>query len=171
MNTIFKRIELLANVAIITVALLLGGVLIKRFVFTSQTPNQSSREQTNIGDRVTLANVDWSKNNSSLLLVLSEGCKYCTDSGAFYRRLAKVRAEQNAIRMIAVLPQTVGDGQKYLNSLDVSVDEVRQAPLNALGIRGTPTLLLVNNAGIVTDIWIGKLPPEKEDEVLNRLRL
>jgi hypothetical protein len=60
---------------------------------------------------------------------------------------------------------------QYLSTLDLSVDEVRQSPLDALGVRGTPTLMFVNSGGVVTHVWIGKLPPAKEDEVLNRLRL
>jgi hypothetical protein len=39
-----------------------------------------------------------------------------------------------------------------------------------LGVPGTPSLLLVNQAGTVEDTWIGKLSPERETEVLNRLQ-
>jgi hypothetical protein len=51
----------------------------------------------------------------------------------------------------------------------VHVDDVKQVPLNTLGVRGTPTLLLVNDAGVVTDVWTGKLQPDQEAQVLAAL--
>lgn len=38
-----------------------------------------------------------------------------------------------------------------------------------LGIRGTPTLILVDATGNVRKVWIGKLPTEKESDVLDEL--
>lgn len=68
--------------------------------------------------------------------------------------------------MLAVLPQPIGDAQKYLSNAGVHVDEVRQVPLNTLGVSGTPTLLLVNEVGVVTDVWVGKLQPNQETQVM-----
>jgi hypothetical protein len=33
-------------------------------------------------------------------------------------------------------------------------------------LAGTPTLVLVDNAGIVHDFWIGKLTPDDEEQVI-----
>jgi hypothetical protein len=46
---------------------------------------------------------------------------------------------------------------------------VRQAPLSAVGVSGTPTLLLIDGGGAIKESWVGKLPPDKETEVLSRL--
>lgn len=171
LNTFYKRIELLANVAIILVAISLVVVLAKRFVFTGPTQNQPDSQQPNIGAKLSLPDVDWSKSNKNLLLVVSESCKYCTASAPFYQRLVQERAKRDSFRLTAILPQPVSDGRKYLNGLGVSIDDIKQlSPNAALRIRGTPTLLIVNSAGIVTDEWVGKLPPEKEAEVLSRLQ-
>jgi len=35
---------------------------------------------------------------------------------------------------------------------------------------GTPTILLVDWSGVVTEEWLGKLASEKQDEVLSRLQ-
>jgi hypothetical protein len=51
----------------------------------------------------------------------------------------------------------------------VTVDEVRQDSLDSIGVTGTPTLILVNREGAVDGVWVGKLPPEGETEVLGRL--
>jgi hypothetical protein len=51
----------------------------------------------------------------------------------------------------------------------VHVDDVKQVPLNTLGVRATPTLLLVNDTGVVTDVWVGRLQPDQEAQVLTAL--
>lgn len=71
--------------------------------------------------------------------------------------------------MVAVLPQPFTEAQQYLSGAGVHVDEVKQATLGALGVRGTPTLLLVNDVGVVTDVWVGRLQPDQETQVLTAL--
>jgi hypothetical protein len=70
-----------------------------------------------------------------------------------------------------VLPQEVSQGQTYLGKLGVVVDEVRQSTLGAIGVSGTPTLLLVDNKGAVKQSWLGKLSPDKETEVLSHFQV
>jgi hypothetical protein len=43
---------------------------------------------------------------------------------------------------------------------------VRKGDLAHLGIPYTPTLLLLDGAGVVTKRWVGKLSAEKENVVL-----
>jgi hypothetical protein len=77
---------------------------------------------------------------------------------------------RESFRLTAIFPQAVSDGRKYLSGLGVSIDDIRQLSPGTIRFRGTPTLLLVNNSGVVTDEWLGKLPPEKESEVLSRVQ-
>jgi hypothetical protein len=44
------------------------------------------------------------------------------------------------------------------------------APLNAIGVMGTPTLLLVDAEGTVAQVWEGKLQPDQEGGVLAVLK-
>ena len=167
MNTLSKRVELFANIAIILVAIALVVVLAKRFIFTGPT---TEPPQSNVGAKLSLPGVDWSKNNKNLLLLLSDKCKYCTESAPFYQRLVQERTQKQTFHLTAAFPQSVDEGRKYLNGLGVAIDDVMELSPQAIRIRGTPTILLVNNAGVVTDEWLGKLPPEKEAEVLGRLQ-
>jgi thioredoxin-related protein len=171
MNTFYKRVELFANIAIILVAISLVVVLAKRFIFPGSVPDPTSDSaQSNLGSKPSLPDADWSKSNKNLLLVLSDSCKYCTESAPFYQRLVQEQAQRKTFRLTAVFPQPVSDGRNYLNGLGVAIDDVRQLSPGAIKIRGTPTLLLVDNAGVVTNEWLGKLPPEKEAEVLGQLQ-
>jgi hypothetical protein len=166
-SKLYKRAELVANVAIIIVAVVLCAVMVQRFFLTK--PARPSPVVA-VGTKVNLSGVEWAKNGKTLLVVLQKGCRFCAESAPFYQRLVRDTAGREGLRLVAVLPQQVDEGKQYLNDLGVLIDEVRQAPPNDLGVRGTPTLLLLDGSGVVTDSWVGKLTPEKEDEVLHRLK-
>lgn len=74
------------------------------------------------------------------------------------------------MKTVAILPQSVAAAEQYLNGEGVHVDQVRQVTLGDIGIRATPTMLLVNSAGVVTKIWVGRVKPEQEQDVLTALR-
>jgi hypothetical protein len=170
MSAFARRIEVAANVAIVVVALLLGGVLVRKYLLDAPAPERAAAEGVAPGTKVTLPDLDWSQKEAHLLLVLHRECRYCTESAPFYRRLAQAAGERADVQLVAVLPHEVDAGLEYLSKLEVSVAEVRRADPSALGARGTPTLLLVDKTGTVTGAWVGKLPPEKESEVFERLR-
>ncbi|HEX8139150.1 MAG TPA: rhodanese-like domain-containing protein [Pyrinomonadaceae bacterium] len=175
MNNLSRRVGLFANIAIIVVALLLCVVLVKRHLMTGggETVDHSAEpsNELRVGSKLPLANIDWAKNSRTLLLALSKDCHFCSESASFYQRLAQASAERGNIQLIAILPETVNDGQKYLSDLGVTTSEVRQVSFNAIGVRRVPALILVDNTGVVTDIWQGKLVDSQEFGVLSRLQL
>ena len=73
------------------------------------------------------------------------------------------------VKLAAVQPQPVAEAQRYLIGGRVHVDDIKQISLNTLGVRGAPTLLLVNDVGVVTDVWVGKLQLDQEVQVLTAL--
>src|SRR5712692_6462561 len=170
-----KKIELAANVAIIVVACLLATVLVKNYFFakppqqadkSKSQPVQSENEPVS-SPTVASLDIDWKQNRQTLILAISSTCHFCTDSAPFYKRLAQSKGDT---RVVAVLPQPIQDGREYLKRLGVSVDEVKQVGLDQIGVRGTPTLLLIDDSGVVLDSWIGKLSNTQESEVLDRMR-
>jgi len=104
-----------------------------------------------------------------VVLVVSELCDACRQSLGFYRRLglriatspsptAEVRA-----RMVAVTDQSASRIEAWLRDNGVSVDQVLHAPsLRALGLRATPTVLIVGRDGRITDLAMGRLSPGEE---------
>jgi thiol-disulfide isomerase/thioredoxin len=163
----YKKIELIANVAIIVVAIMLGVVLVKRYL--SPAAPQEAGPAAPVGAKLQLAGVEWAKSNQTVVLGLQEGCHFCSESAPFYQRLAAEAARRN-VPVVAVLPQPVEVGRRYLDSLHVPLGDVRQATLGSLGVQATPTLMLVNGEGKVTEGWVGKLSPETESVVLGKLR-
>ena len=165
MSGIVKKIEVAANLAIIIVAVTLVTVIAQRYYFPSSTQNA---RVVPIGAKVSLPNIDWSKNSQSLVIALQTGCHYCTESAPFYQRLA-VELSARKIPLIAVFPQAIEEGQTYLNSIKVPIEDIRQASLKSIGVQGTPAILLVDSKGEVKTGWFGKLTQNQESEVLSSI--
>ena len=169
---LLKRVELLANIAIIIVAVLLGVVLVKQLIpnKTDQPARAASaRRELKRGDKVPLEGVDWAKNSHTLLLVLQQGCRFCTESAPFYQRLVKETSTRTDLKLVALLPQNLDEGKQYLKEIGVDIADVRQVTPNEVNVGGTPTLILVNNEGVASDVWAGKLTPDIEPKVLSKL--
>jgi hypothetical protein len=170
-----RRVEFIANVAVIVLAVLLGVILIKNYFLSGSpwhvTQPAPSNSKTSLppGSKITIPNVNWGESERTLLLAVSVTCHFCTESAGFYQQLALARSQHPGIHIVAVLPQEISQGQEYLKHLEVNVDDVRQSSLDAIGVSGTPTLILVGHNGEVIQSWVGKLPPDKEVEVLSKL--
>ena len=74
------------------------------------------------------------------------------------------------LQIVAALPQSTTAGKEYLQKLNVPVSEIKQVSFDEINVSGTPTLILLDNEGKVINYWVGKLPPEKEGEVLAKLK-
>jgi Redoxin len=170
MSNLYKRIELLANIAIIVVAILLGVLLVQHYLLPTP-PNREAVERAQLkpGTKLSLSGVDWGKSSRTLLMVLSTNCRYCTESAPFYQRIAQEKAGHGDVSLVAVLPQSANEATEYLTNHGIVVDDIKQASSVDISVRGTPTLIIVDRAGSVVDSWVGKLPAEKENEVLSRL--
>jgi len=179
MKQISKKIETLSNVAIIVVEIVLTFTLIKGYssknAEVAPGPNLPASNPTInsanvVGKKLNVPDVDWAKNGKTLIMAVQSGCHFCTDSGPFYRELAKRQSSTAKVKIVAILPQTVEDSRQYLGSLGVSINQIRQMSLGSIGVSGTPTLLLADSNGVVTDAWIGKLDGPKETAVLERMQ-
>jgi hypothetical protein len=157
---ISKKIELAANLAILVVSCLLAVALVKAYFV-----NESGEEVTSTPSVASL-DIAWNQNGQTLILALSRNCRFCTESAPFYKQLSQSKGNT---RLVALLPQSVDEGQEYLEQLGVPVDEVKQFSLEKIGVSGTPTLLLVDTSGVVKNFWVGKLSPEQEATVLSVL--
>lgn len=164
-----NRLENLANLSTILVSLLLSAVLIKVFLLPQSGPGPGpAQARAGMNIKQSLPGVDWAKNKRTLVLAISTQCHFCTESAPFFQRIQKDRPKD--LKMVAVLPQAVDEGRKYLEGQGVQVDDVKQATLNSIGVIGTPTLLLVDGKGTVAQVWEGKLKPDQEGGVLAVLK-
>jgi hypothetical protein len=166
MNKLKQKVEFLANVAIIVVAVAVCAALVRQYVFPGAEP---ASPRPAVGSKIELHGADLSSGGKTLLLVLQQGCHFCTESGPFYQKLTREVAQRaGEVKVVAVLPQAPDEGRRYLSTLGVAEVEVRQASLKNLNVGGTPTLIMVSN-GKVSDVWVGKLDAAEEAQVLGKL--
>ena len=152
---------------LIVVAVLLIVKVVRRNFFPrlAATPRLSS----SLGVKINLADVDWQKSNRTLVLVLDKSCGYCNKSTPFYQRILREKGARNDLHVIAVFPHNVEDGKTYLREHGLDITDVRQATLQSLGVRGTPTLFLVDDQGVVKGKWVGWVRAELESALLQRI--
>jgi hypothetical protein len=157
-------LDAVANVAIITASIAVVAVAWKAY----RADNQRHSDEFQIGTKVAVDGVQFS-HRSNLVLVLSTRCKFCTDSMPFYRRIAAASTGRSDIELISLFPQDPTTAAEYLKQNGLALHRVVQVSLDALKVRCTPTLLLVDNAGILVDRWRGRLSSDQEREVLRKL--
>lgn len=170
MNKAFQKIELVANILIIVVALLLGGVIVQKYFFAppAAVSNQPPRLEPKIGSVMNVPDVNWSQQPKTLILALQSSCHFCNESAPFYKRVIESVKDKN-VKLVAVFPTAVEESAAHLQKLGLTNMEVKQSSLGSLQVSGTPTLILTNEKGEVTNYWVGKLSPDKETEVINKL--
>lgn len=168
MNKFSQRVELVANITIIVVAVLLVGVVADRYFLRPAAHGRPARLQPVIGSKLNVSGMNWSSHPKTLILVLQRGCRFCSESVPFYKRIVASVKDEN-IRVIAAFPTEVQESTAHLEELGLASVEVRQLSLDSLQTSGTPTLILTDDQGRITAYWLGKLPPDKEAEVLNKL--
>jgi thiol-disulfide isomerase/thioredoxin len=178
---IAKRIEVASNVAIMLFLLVSGAVLIRQSMRPAEGPVTAPPAvdvgsgtaprgllTPSAGARIDVPGVTWASRKKNVVLVLSSTCHFCQEGAAFYRRVVE-EARRSHVAVHAVMPQGEQEATAFLSKLGVSVDKVVSASPSGIGVRGTPTVLLVDGAGTVTGAWPGKLPPERERELLARV--
>ncbi len=168
-DSTMKRVEFVTNISLITVALLISVILIKKG-FWGDSERPDSRRGPTTGTLISLPGVEWANHRKTILLVISTECSFCSGSAPFYRQLADEISRNRDARLIALLPQERTEGKNYLTELKVPVEEVLQLMPDSIIISGFPTILIVDSKGIVEDAWVGQLAPDQESEVLSRLK-
>jgi thiol-disulfide isomerase/thioredoxin len=153
------RLEAIANVAVIVVALAVGYVVLGRYVAAYRTPRSVAA-----GDRLaTIPNLDWKEHRHTLLLALNTGCHFCEQSVPFYQKLADTQAPSgNDLEIVAVFPNDPQIVQEFMTKENLRIRSVAEVPLEKLRVNATPTLILIDANGRVERSWVGILTPSEE---------
>ncbi len=85
-----KKLEVLANVAVVITSLVLCSVLVKKYFFVTAKPeapveaapatppasNAARRPSIQAGTKISLPGIDWSKSTRTVVLALSTTCHF-----------------------------------------------------------------------------------------------
>lgn len=106
------------------------------------------------------------RESSVAVLYLKPGCPFCEYSMPFYRRLLQ---EVGPDRVLFQVYGGREDFDRYLSDFDIGTPTVVNLAVPEQ-IRATPTMVVVDSAGLVSHSWVGRLSESQENEVLAALR-
>ena len=153
-NSLRTNLEFSAQIVVAVAIVAVAGVIVKRHVFP-QRPAPLKMQGITAGERLNLPDVDWKRTQKTLVFFLNKDCHFCTSSAPFYRQWIEEASGKQNMSLVAVLPNSAADARKYIQSIGLPIDDIHIGPPWAYGIVGTPTVLLVNDGGIVERVWFG----------------
>lgn len=158
------KLDLIATcLLIVTCLAVLGSLAYQRWAPPSG-PSRGSQP----GDVLpAVEDLDWGVSEKTLVLAFSSRCLYCIESLPFYKRLGEI--EPVSSQLVALTREPAETGVEFFSEADVDLTVLPNADLSRLGVRGTPTLMLVDNSGTVLDVWRGRLTPDQEETILASL--
>jgi hypothetical protein len=104
----------------------------------------------------------------TLVAVLSSTCPFCTESMGFYKKL---RAEYQQIPLVVASAEAPTTLKAYCESQGMTASRYQQVDVKDLRVPVTPSLLLVDERGVVRRTWFGRLSPQRERTVEQALQL
>jgi thioredoxin-related protein len=157
-----EKLQAIANVAVILVALAVGYVVLARYV------TEYRARPVTAGDRLAaIPSLDWSQHRHTLVLALNTGCHFCEQSVPFYQKLAEAQEPvRNDLGIVAVFPNDPEPVRQFMAREDLRIRSVSAAPLEKLRVNATPTLILVDDKGRVERSWIGLLSPAEQLDLI-----
>lgn len=164
------KLETVANWIIVITGVTVTALFASRLIAEHQQPTRPPQGYQ-IGEKVIAAEspVDFSKAPQTLVLFLSSQCHFCTESVPFYHDLLKAReaAGSQQTRMVAISVEDSPTLQGYLKQHELAFDEVVSVPREKIKMRGTPTLVLLDQSGTVKGVWNGYLTSvQRRSEVI-----
>ena len=125
----------------------------------------------NRGMRIVLPNVEWHDGIRVIFLLTGSTCPACNDGIAFYRSLGKYARDVPDLRFIVAAADDVEAVRNWAETHGIHHDvlvDLRNAV--SFGFSLTPTLLLMDDNGVVTDVLLRRLSAETESMLWERLR-
>jgi rhodanese-related sulfurtransferase len=134
-------------------------------------PSDQRQANPGKGSRITLSDVSWNRSPKTLVIGVSAYCQYCRESAGLYRAfIAAARADRFQVVAVVREPESIARPLLPVLGLD-GAGEVHYAKLEALGVRATPALFIVDRDGTIQSSWTGKLAGPQEDEVFSKLSI
>lgn len=161
--------ETLANVALVVMSVVFTGVAVDRYVLPRFRPAPDANEYRQ-GQTVTEPIRAVLDKNAAVtaVLVVSQRCKFCLESVDFYRRLVGAPGYQSGRFRIIFTGFETEDARAFVKAHLLPEGTVVPTPAGlSQKVRGTPTLLLINESGRVMGNWKGKLNQTQEYQVLS----
>ena len=147
-------------IGILGIAAVRLGVLSSPVLFRATEMERGARAPS-------IGTVDYSASAKTVVLVIRSGCKFCTASMDFYRRLASAESVRTGRARVIVTGNESADVlRNYVRQHGFQPSDIVSA---ALPTKGTPTLFIVGRKGTIESLWLGKVSDETERQIIDDL--
>jgi len=167
------RLDKVANVTLIIACLFFIGTLARNY-YLSRTPDSDIKLGVEKGEQVKIpgsASDGKQSAPATLVLALSTHCDFCQASLPFYQKLAAFKNSSPArVRLATVMSEPKEEIEAYLKKHSIAVDAAFSMPMSQIGVKGTPSLLLLDGQDKLIESWIGQLNSQEESEVIAHLQ-
>jgi hypothetical protein len=166
-------LDRVTNIATLVTCLAIGVVVFQSHAGQGQ---QGAPVTYSPGERVAgLQEINFASAEHTLMLVVRRDCEYCEESVPFYRSIVSEVTKRSpgiAVQLVVVTSDDRETAMDFLRTNQIAISTVMPisgVKMRALKVPGTPTLILTDRAGVVEQVWIGKLTAAGEREVLRKL--
>lgn len=156
------------NLAILATCGLVAAAVMTRLGSAVPVSQAPSVLQLKAGDQAErLPGIAYEDASASVLLYLRSTCRFCTESMPLYRRLRELTNPMSGLQLVAVGSESEQELNSYLAEHDLQVDRV--VSFNGV-VQSTPTVVLVDHSGTVTEVWLGVQQDEAAERLLQTIR-
>ena len=166
-----KYLEVSTNIAVLVVAAaLLSALISARLAMPAKPAFERGLHKGQMMPN--FHSVNYGPAARTLLLSLNARCEFCQESLPFYRRLIEEeRKAPGKFSLVAVFSNREAEVQDYKQRNQLEMKSVANVNPSSINLAGTPTLILVDAEGRVSDLWVGKLSDAEEEQVIRTLQL
>jgi len=169
-----KKLSSAAKFGILIAAVVVVGGVFEWLSVSPEKPKKKTASyegQIAVGNKLSLPGEDWAANGETLVIAMQVGCDYCEEMAPFYKELTDRLAGRKDLRIVAVLPQPLDESQDFLKGAGLDIADVKQAELKSISVKGTPTVIVVDQTGTVTDTWLGVMSADQKSALMTRLKV
>jgi hypothetical protein len=159
-----SNLERATHICLISVSVVSLALLMERRFAPKVDPRPSAQEL--VGKHLDVPGLNWKSSHLNAVFYISARCHFCRDSMPFYRQVSeRQNGNRQRVALSVLSPEGPEELKKLLAKENIAVDGFYRTPRN-VSFRGTPTLLLVDDRGIVLRAFEGKLDQSREREFL-----
>lgn len=162
-----------STIVVIVTGLVICFVLIRDQVTEIRhNANDLAENPVRVGSVLPPVNgVKWSDSPETLVIAMQVGCHFCQESAPFYRQLVEEQRAKGDVAVVAVFPDSAEAVKSFCDRYSLRLRAIPDLRLSSLGVRGTPSVILVNRTGTIRKVWQGLLTPEKQADLLRTVAL
>lgn len=152
-----SALETYTNIAVLLVAVAALCAFATSYLIKSPSPSLHVGLQR--GKLLSqIPKIDYHSSKRTLLIALNTKCHYCQESLPFYRTLVEANSQSSKdLHIVALFPDKAEEVAEFIRGNGLKIEVVPEVQFAPLSISGTPSIILVNNAGEIDDFWVGKL--------------